>query len=95
MTSETAQTLVGLLSKPELALMRGGLCESIGTDAFAEAINRGFLVPDTETGELCLTSDMTLVEQLRTIAGASDEYVHPLSDAYPKPQLSAGRQYFV
>lgn len=95
MTADTAKTLIGLLNKSETLLMRGQIQEQLGPEAFAEAINRGFLVPDYDTGGLRITDNLGLVEQIRSMAGTGHSDENPLKESFSKPTPSFGRQFVV
>jgi len=49
-------------------VMPGALTADIGPDAVGEALNRGWITPDTETGYLMITTEQTRIHEMQELA---------------------------
>lgn len=65
---EIAQVVVERRQRPNPTVMQGEMIEALGSEGFATAIERRWLVPSYESGFLQVTNDMAIVEEFTTIA---------------------------
>jgi hypothetical protein len=68
-TQEIAQTILDRRNRMNPVIMNGEMIASLGAEGMQEALQRRWLVPDTETGHLQVSNDLASVEELRTAAG--------------------------
>jgi len=69
-TKEIAQAILERRNRMNPVIMNGEMLATIGSEGMSEALQRRWLVPNTETGHLQVSSDMHVVEELRAIADA-------------------------
>jgi hypothetical protein len=69
-TKEIAQTILDRRNRMNPVVMNGEMIAALGSDGMSEALQRRWLVPNVETGHLQVSTDMQVVEELRTIADA-------------------------
>ena len=68
-TQEIAQTILDRRNRMNPVIMNGEMIASLGAEGMQEALQRRWLVPDTDTGHLQVSNDLAAVEELRTAAG--------------------------
>jgi hypothetical protein len=87
-TKELAQALLGYSSTTSL-LLPGVLTAALGSEAVQDALNRGWIRPDTETGFLCLTDQQFQINELRELAAAVE------TEAKPEAAVESASRSFV
>ncbi len=58
-------------------LIPGALTAALGGEAVQDALNRGWIRPDTETGFLCLTDQQSQINELRDLAASVEPESRP------------------
>lgn len=74
--NQVAKTILDLREgRQSSILMQGELRSAIGAEGFAEAVNRGWVVPDVEggSGMLNVTSHLGVIDEMRQLAESQDE----------------------
>ena len=78
-------------------IIPGEIQAVIGPDGFAEAIERRWLVPDTDSGYLCATNDLDVLGKMRKLAEMkSEEYTPeaiPVAESHDLAILHTHRQH--
>jgi hypothetical protein len=69
-TKEIAQAILERRNRMNPVIMNGEMLATIGSEGMSEALQRRWLVPNTETGHLQVSTDMRVVEEMRVIADA-------------------------
>ena len=67
-TQEIAQTILDRRNRMNPVIMSGEMIAALGAEGMQEALQRRWLLPDTDTGYLQVSNDLASVEELRTAA---------------------------
>lgn len=92
MDKSCAQLLVNIINHPDLCVMQGRARAVLGESGYATALASHVLIPNHETGGLCVTHNQAILAHVRTLAEAEAvEDIKPSADPAIKP--SSGREY--
>lgn len=80
-TKEIAQAILERRNRMNPVVMNGEMLATIGSDGMSEALQRRWLVPSTETGHLQVSTDMAVVEEMRTIAEMPTPETVPIKES--------------
>jgi len=96
-TPEIAKAIIERRNRMTHVIMPGEITAEIGPDGVAEALQRRWLVPDTDDGYLCATNDLKAVEEMRQTAQMKPEefqgQVIPVAESHDLLQLHARRSH--
>lgn len=74
-------------------MVPGQLTATIGSAAVQDALNRGWIRPDSETGFLMLTDQQTQINDMREFAAASDPPTPPARPPGAPPRMESARNF--
>lgn len=74
---EIAKAILERRNRMTHVVIPGDIHEAIGADGVAEALKERWLVPDTDSGYLCVTNDLVKIEEMRTLAEMKPEQYAP------------------
>jgi hypothetical protein len=80
-TQEIAQKILERRNRMNPVVMSGEMLADIGSDGMSEALQRRWLVPSTETGHLQVSTDMAVVEEMRTVAAMPAPEFQPVKES--------------
>jgi len=72
----TKEIATALINRRETStssiIMQGDLQKSLGTDGFQEAMRRGWVIPDYDTGHMTITNNLGEVDHMRKMSEAEE-----------------------
>ena len=71
--SEIAKALLERRSRMTHVILPGEITAELGPDSVAEALKNHWLMPDTDTGFLCVSQDRNIIEEMIKAAGPTEE----------------------
>src|SRR5689334_202852 len=74
---EIAKAILERRNRMTHVIMPGDINAAIGADGVSEALKNRWLVPDTDSGYLCATNDLKLVEEMRKLAEIPPDQYKP------------------
>ena len=76
-TKQIAQTLLGRRNSLSPVVMQGEMRDQLGSDGYSEAMRLGWLFPNYETGELHISSQQAVINDMRKVAESVTEAAQP------------------
>ena len=76
-TSEIARKILEVRKRPSPFIMNGELMLLLGPDGFQEALNRRWIIQDSENGAMLVTPLQAFIEHMKTLAEEEDSDYDP------------------
>ena len=96
-TPEIAKAILERRNRMTHVIMPGEISAEIGPDGVAEALQRRWVVPDTDDGYLCANNDLHVVAEMRKVAEMKPEEFQaqaiPCAESHSFLALHAKRQH--
>jgi len=96
-TPEIAKAILERRNRMTHIILPGEITAEIGPDGVSEALQRRWLVPDTDDGYLCASNDLAVLEEMRKVADAKPEQYQsqpiPVAESHDLLKLHSRRSH--